>query len=384
MFKGINKIDYLIISILVLNLFFGSKMSFLTHLIEFILIFNLFANRKVYGNNSIIIISLIFLYGFIVSFFTNFTYFLNVYYFLIIPLVFYFYALNSLNLEKLIKILVILSICSFVMLFFSFQTLEQGFEYKQGFYVSESSRVYGHFITGKLLGGTDAFLFSLPIVLCTFLVILKKMNIFLIVSFFGAIAFILAITQTRSGLIFLLPLFISFFTIRYNFKLRTSFFIFLPLFIIFYLILDLNALMPERLSLAYSISVGLNNRDYIWGMILLQILNNPFGNTERIVFDYLQVSAHNSILEFFYSLGWFFGALFLVFYFKNTFMFIKNIFNKKLNLQLNMFSLIMLTLFLYLNIESVPESNQYAFFIFALFTGFYFNIINKYEFKKRG
>jgi hypothetical protein len=375
MIKKLSKIVFIVLLLLLSILFLGGSISILIHLLEIILIAHFFINIKEYGLKNVILSCSFLVYGLVISLIIDSRYFVSIYYNIFIPMILFFYGYKKLDLNRITFFYIILAISSFILLYFSFQTLQRGFEYKEGFYVSEFSRVYQHFITGRLIIGTDAILFSVPIVLATFLIILLKKNIFLIFGFILAYLYILEVTKTRSGMLFLISLLLTLVYSRFKLDINKSFFFILMAFGLVYFSLDSYGVIPERFSINYNSNVGLNERDLIWALHLIKISNNPFGNFERIEFNYLAVSTHNTILDYFYSLGWLMGSLFIIFYIKNIFLFVKNSLNSKVLNKKRLFSLMMVFLFVYLNVESVSESNNYAYYSIAIFTGFYYKFI---------
>ena len=374
-----RKLDLIIVFFFALPLFFGDQYAIVTHLVEIFLLANFFLQVKKYGKEFSILITGIVIIALLISTFTDFSYLIRVYYYLILPLLIFYYGFKVMNIKSIMFLYAILSTFSILLLYFSFQTLEFGYEYKEGYYVSEYSRVYAHFITGKLITGTDAFLYALPIVIFTFLLILTKRNIIQIFILFSAIIYVLSITKTRSGGIFLISLSLCFLIFRYKLNFNKSLIFGLLSAVLLYFTLDLNGYIPERFSFAYNRNVGLNERDILWAFYLFAISANPFGNSGRIEIDYLTYSSHNTILEYFYSLGWIFGLAFLVFYFRSILTFFKFSFGVNYPLEFKVFSLLMLSMFLFLNIESPPESNKYAWYSMCLLSGFYFNYLKKNE-----
>lgn len=383
MYKNFNLIDFFVLILLLFLLFFGGSLTTITHFLEILIVSHFFLKIKEYWVKNIIYLSLLIIYGIVVSLVIDLRYFVKFYYNILIPMILFFYGYKQLDLKKITSIYLILSLASITMLYFSFQTLQEGFEYKEGYYISEFSRVYQHFITGRLFTATDALLFAIPIIFFTFFLILSKKNIFLIFVYILILLYIINVTKTRSIILFLIALLFCLLYSKFKFNINKSLFFIIISFVMVYFSLDSFGIIPERFSINYNSNVGLNERDLIWALYLFQITTSPFGNFERIEFNYLEVSSHNTILEYFYSLGWLIGGLFIIYYTKNILFFVKNFLNSNNIKTIRIFSIMMLVLFVFLNLESVPDTNNYAFYSIAVFTGFYFKFIKEFAIEKR-
>lgn len=268
-----------------------------------------------------------------------------------------------------------------LLLYPTINSLDVGYEYREGFWINEDSRIYKHVISGKLITSTGATGLMVMIALPISVIFYDKniyVKIYCIFIFLNIIYFTY-VFQSRNGYVFLALCLIIYLSKYYKKGLniknlsRVIFLLFLML-----LILSPFELIPKRLNFDYLINVGFNNRIQIWRLYTEESLKSIFnfslqGKSEQLLGENISisnnsVSAHNTFIEYLYHYG-IIGLIYIITLTVKIFRpYLVNISN--LRGQELVISTSAIVIFIYYNFESAVISSKVTYFYLFFFLGY--------------